>query len=50
MVAVALVSLFVLARWMPETRGVELGVEPAAEPVRTQRFTRKPVGEPVGRA
>ena len=51
MVAVALVSLFVLARWMPETRGIDLGDDQAAaEPVRTQRFTRKPVGEPVGRA
>jgi MHS family proline/betaine transporter-like MFS transporter len=48
MVAVALVALFVLARYLPETRGVDLGVEKetaaAAAPVpRFTRRTREPV-------
>ena len=46
MVAVALVSMFALARLLPETRGVDLGVGEAA-PMRSQRFTRTPVREPV---
>ena len=46
MVAVALVSMFALARLLPETRGVDLGMGEAA-PVRSQRFTRTPVREPV---
>ena len=52
MVAVALVSLFALARYLPETRGIDLGVgeETSAAPVRTERFTRKPVREPVSGA
>ena len=52
MVAVALVSLAALARYLPETRGIDLGLaeEPSAAPVRTERFTRKPVREPVSGA
>ena len=47
MVAVALVALFVLARYMPETRGIDLGVEKetaaAAAPVPRFTRTREPV-------
>ena len=47
MVAVALVALFVLARYLPETRGVDLGVEKettaATQPVPRFTRTREPV-------